>query len=79
MFDVNDFVQEDILIPIRFALGIHGFGDGICSESSDFAIKKFNIINTRVYNGIVMGTPNDVSLSVVLVADYGAMGKGGAT
>ncbi len=65
-------------VSIRVTLGIHSFGNDIDSEGGDFAISKFNVINTRVDYRIVMGTPNDASLSVALAAHYGFAGKGGA-
>ncbi len=69
--NINEFVQEDLLVSISVTLCTHGFDDGICSKGSDFVVYKFNIVNLRVYNGIIMGASNDVSLSVKFVADYG--------
>ncbi len=60
-------------------LCIHGFGNDICIEGSDFAVIKFNVINTRGQDGIVMGTPNDVTLSIAHAADYSSVGKSVAT
>ncbi len=37
-------------------LCIHGFGNDICIEGSDFAVIKFNVIYPRVNNEIIMGT-----------------------
>ncbi len=75
MLDVNELAQEDILVSVRVKLCIHGFGHGIYCEGSDFTICKFNIKNPRVEDGIVMDLPNDVSLSIVLTADYGLWAK----
>ncbi len=61
------------LSGFRVTLGIYGFGNGIVR---DFAISKVNVINTRVEDGIIMGTPNDVTPSILLVADYGSTDKG---
>ncbi len=68
MLDTNVFVEENIIISIRVTLGIDGFG-------SDFAIGKLNAITTSVKDGIVIGKPNDVSLSIALAADYYVSGK----
>ncbi len=67
--DINEFIQKDILVTIRVTLCIHSFGNGIGHEGGDFAIGKFNVKDPRVKNGIVMGMPNDVSLSIALAAD----------
>ncbi len=44
MLDVDEFVQEDVLIPIRVIMCIHSFVNGICSEESDFVICKFDVL-----------------------------------
>ncbi len=65
ILDVNEFVQD--------------FSNGICCKCCDFAIGKVNVVKTCVENVIVMGVPNDVSLSIVLAAENDASDKSTAT
>ncbi len=67
--DVNKLIHQNTLISVMITWCVNCSYNSIDCEGSGFAIGKFNVIMTAVYNGIIMGITNDISLSIVLTSD----------